>query len=594
MIQKLFNLIFTHKIISVAIVTILAGGFYFIPKFFKQDAHNIKYTLTTAKRETITAFVSGSGQVLASNQINIKSKVSGDVIFIGAKSGDAVKAGQLLVQLDAREAQKLVRDAEISLENAQLSYKKLIQPPDALTILQAENSLIQAKELKKRYEDDLIKSYDDGFNTVSNAFLDLPSIMSGLQDLLLGTSFNSVQTNMDYYSSQVKMYDQKAVQYQDDAYRLYQKARASYDKNFEDYKKASRFSSVDIIEKLISQTYDTTKDIAEAVKSANNFIQFYKDKLLEQNSKPHPLADTHLNQLNTYTGKTNSHLLNLLGIKNTIQNSKENILSTERSIIEKEALLEKLKKGPDQLDIESQRLALKQKESALIDAKEKLSDYFIYAPFSGIIVKIDIKKGDTVPSGSTIAILISPQKMAEITLNEVDVSKVKIGQKATLNFDAVPNLSITGEVAEIDSIGTVSQGVASYNVKINFDTQDDRIKPGMTVSANIITDIRQNVLVIPNSALKTQGNAYFVEIPDTQEETSLQSAQNLTNIILKKPTLRKQVEIGIANDQYTEIISGLDEGSLIISGTFRPTTNNSNIRSGPSFRIPGLQGGGFR
>lgn len=601
-IKRLFSIIISHKVISLAVLLFLGGTFYFIKSSFFVSAEPTRYVLTTVKKETITLSVSGSGQVLALSQVDLKPKASGDIIFVGMKNGDEVKAGALLIQIDSREAQKSVRDAQTSLESAKLSYEKLIQPTDPLTILQAENSLIEIKNSKLRHEDNLKKSYEDGFNNVSNAFLDLPSIISGLNDILLGTSFNSVQTNMDYYSSEVKMYDQKVLQYQDDAYKLYQKARASYDKNFENYKALSRFSPNEAIEALISQTYDTTKDIAEAVKSANNLIQFYKDKLLEKNLKPRALADTHLSQLNNFTGKTNSHLLNLLNIKRTIEDSKQNIESAIRSIEEKTASLEKLKKGPDPLDIESQKLSLKQRENALRDAQEKLSDYYLYSPFSGIITKMNAKKGDTISANSVVAVLVSPQRMAEITLNEVDVSKVKIGQKAVLTFDAIPELSITGHVAEIDAIGTQSQGVVSYNIKISFDTQDDRIKPGMTVTANIITDVKPEAIAIPNSALISQNNSYFVEIPaidkqDNQNVNQNLSRQSSSSITLKNPPRRQQVEIGIANDEYTEIISGLKDGDIIIANTIKQSNNtsgaNRTLQPSSPFRIPGF-GGGFR
>ena len=99
--------------------------------------------------------------------------------------------------------------------------------------------------------------------------------------------------------------------------------------------------------------------------------------------------------------------------------------------------------------------------------------------------------------------LITKQKIAEISLNEVDAAKVKVGQKVTLTFDAIDGLSITGEVSEIDALGTVSQGVVTYGVKIAFDTQDERVKSGMSVSAAIITDVKQNVLLVPNAAVKS-------------------------------------------------------------------------------------------
>ena len=136
--------------------------------------------------------------------------------------------------------------------------------------------------------------------------------------------------------------------------------------------------------------------------------------------------------------------------------------------------------------------------------KKKLADYTVRAPFDGVIAEFNVKKGDTVSAGSSVGMLVTKQQIATISLNEVDAAKVKVGQKATLIFDAVSDLTITGEVAEVDAVGTVSQGVVSYNVKVVFDVQDERIKPGMTVTANIIISSKPNVLMVKTSAIKNQ------------------------------------------------------------------------------------------
>ena len=117
-----------------------------------------------------------------------------------------------------------------------------------------------------------------------------------------------------------------------------------------------------------------------------------------------------------------------------------------------------------------------------------------------------VEVGEDASSGITMGTIITAQELATIVLNEVDVAKVKLGEKATLTFDAIPDLTIAGQVSEIDSVGTVSQGVVNYNVKISFATQDDRVKSGMSVDATIITDIAQNVVVVPNGAIKTANN----------------------------------------------------------------------------------------
>jgi multidrug efflux pump subunit AcrA (membrane-fusion protein) len=159
-------------------------------------------------------------------------------------------------------------------------------------------------------------------------------------------------------------------------------------------------------------------------------------------------------------------------------------------------------------------------------------------------------------------------------LSEVDAAKVKVGQKATLTFDAVSDLTMTGAVAEIDTIGTVSSGVVSYTVKISFDAQDERIKPGMSVSANIVTDVQTDVLAVSNSAVRSQNGAYYVEMPDAAEAAILQNSTG--GVFLTKPIWRQAVEVGAANDEMTVIISGLDAGDLIITNTITSAASTSS------------------
>lgn len=579
MLKKSLEIVLKHKIIAVVIAILAAGGGYLGYNYFFGAVQDTRYVLAAVEKGTIVSSVSGSGQVSATNQIDVKSKVSGDVARVGVINGREVKAGALLVELDSRDAQKAVRDAEANLESAKLSLEKLKKPADALSILQAENALVQAEESKRNYEDALEKSYDDGFNGVANAFLDLPTVMTGLQDILLGTNFSGgLQWNLDYYADTVKGYDEKVNQYRDDAYNAYQAARKAYDKNFADYKSASRFSGKETIEELINQTYNTSKSVAEAVKSSSNFIQFYQDKLTERNLKPQSFSNTHLASLNVYTGDTNTHLLNLLTIKNDIKNAKENIINADRVIAEKTESIAKLKAGTEPLDVKSQELAIKQKENALLDAKEKLADYFIRVPFAGIVAEINVKIGEPVSANAIIATLITKQRVAEISLNEVDVAKIKVGQKATLVFDAVPDLSIAGKVAEIDVIGAVSQGVVSYGVKITFDTQDERVKPGMSVSASIITDVKTAALIIPNGAVKNKGNGYYIEMFDAE----MPESQNSQGVASAEPPRQQPIEIGISNDTQTEIVSGLKEGGRVVVRTVTAAASQTTQQQSPS------------
>lgn len=554
-----------RKVATVLIVLVVAGGLYYAYGVLKGGNIEPRYVLAAAESGTLVVSVSGTGQVSVEDQINIKAKASGDVTAIPVANGQSVSAGTILVQLDSRDAEKAVRDAEVNLESARIALEKLAGPEGAAISRAKENA-----------EADLAQSYEDGFNTVANAYLDLPALIAGLQSILYSKSFDPSIENVYYYSNSVETYDASVVKYRNDVIAAYHVARTSYDKNFAAYKATSRFSTNEEIEALIGETYDTTKNIAEAAKSATNLIQFYKDKLIERNLQPSSVADAHLSSLATYTDKTNSHLTSLLSAQNAIKDNKDAVVNAD-------------------LDVRSQALTVKQRENALFDAKEKLDDYFIRAPFDGVVAKVDVKRGEPISTGAVVATFIARQPVAEISLNEVDVAQVKVGQRATLTFDAVPGLTIVGEVNEIDTVGTISAGVVSYIVKVNFTTRDDRVKPGMTVTADIVTESKHDVLLVPNSAVKAQSGSSYVEVANVDIPENRTNGREMVGTTLQTPPRRVPVEVGFSNDEFTEILSGLKAGERVVVVTLHgnapaPAARRQNA----GFRLPIPGGGGVR
>ena len=569
MLFKLTTKIKKYKVASGAIFLVLIGiGYFGYTKIFNNDGV-IRYATAKARKSTLVSSITGSGQVSALNQVDIKAKASGEALWVNVVNSQYVYAGAVIAQLDDRDAKKIVRDAQIALDQAKLELEKM----KGLTTDRGN-----LRGVIEKAQDNLTKSYDDGFSTVADTFLALPDIMTSVHDILFSSAIQSTQWNINYFADSIKLYDKKSAVYQESASHGYQKARSSYDTAFSTYKNASRFSDGSAIELLITQAYDTVKNIAEALKNTNDLIQFYKDTLATEDIKSISLADTYLINLNGYIGKTNSLLLGLLSIKNSIQTNKEALVGTD-------------------FDIADQEIKVRQAENTRDTANEKLADYTIRAPFAGIIAKLNIKIADSVSNGTAIATLVTTQKIAEISLNEIDVAKIKVGQKVMLTFDAIPNLTITGDVAEVDAVGTVSQGVVTYTVKIGFDTQDDRVKTAMSVSAAIVTEAKPNALLVPNSAVKSQGGISYVEVPNEADMSS--ATANVSGAVFRNPTRQQQVEVGLSNDKFTEIVGGLQQGDVVVTRTIQPTaTQTTQTQQNSSLRIPGLntggRGGGFR
>jgi multidrug efflux pump subunit AcrA (membrane-fusion protein) len=692
--KKIFSLNFIkkHKVFyGMSLIIFIVVGYYTYGKINNKEGE-IKYTIAMVQKGSIVSTISGSGQVAVLNQIDIKPKVSGDIAEINLVVGQEVKKGDLIAKIDDNNAKKAVRDAEVALETANIDLSKLISPAEELDFFRAENDLLTAKtkletlinpneetlyqaetvlissqdsllklknsqttaysnalESKQNYEDELEKIYEDSFNAISDIFLEIPTTIIDLRDVLyseeisksditagnLSWNKSALLNNINGFDSDDRDKLQVFIASAENDYKL---TRERFDANLINYKSANRYSEKIIIENLANETLETLRAMSDTIKSEINMLDFWVDYRSQRGFKIFTQAASYQTDLKSYTSKINSNLSNTLSIKTKIDDGKKSIVtaqenidklkqeqpldlaSSERTVKEKKNALEKLKKpeqsdinaaqilvkekelaledlkaGADSLDIRTKRNIVAQKQDALSQAKEDVLNHNIYAPYDAFVAAADVKKGDSVSSGSSLATLITKQKIAVITLNEIDVSKLKKGQKAIVKLDSIESFEITGEVAEIDVIGKVSQGVVTYDAKIIFDAQDERIKPGMSISVSIIIDKKLDVLVVANSAVKTSGGNQYVEMPNEEINSTL--SENKSGIVLKSSLKQIQIQTGLFDDTNTEIISGLNERDVIITKKINPTTaataNQTQTQQGQSlFQVPGSGGGG--
>lgn len=242
-------------------------------------------------------------------------------------------------------------------------------------------------------------------------------------------------------------------------------------------------------------------------------------------------------------------------------------------------------------------------DSAISIAKAQLSAAWysyqqssntIYAPASGILTNFALTKGMSVANLSTnssssnsdsatqsVGIISNPnnQTTASVSLTEIDVVSVKPGQKVTMTMDAFPDKTFTGEILAINTNGQSSSGVTSYPTIIVFDNSLDNIYPNMSVSANIIIDSKTDVLIIPSSAI--------------QKTDVISSVKVLKDGQISEVT----IEVGISDNSNSEIISGLNEGEVVITsisnGVDKTNTSTSTTKS--VFSGSGIGGmGGMR
>ena len=219
---------------------------------------------------------------------------------------------------------------------------------------------------------------------------------------------------------------------------------------------------------------------------------------------------------------------------------------------------------------------LESAQSKVDSTQDSYDDYTITAPISGRVITKTSKAGDNISRSSNnstvMAVIYDMSQMTfEMSVDELDVQKVKVGQTVEVTADAIENKTFTGTVTNVSLQSSYSNGVTNYPVTVTLDEVGDLL-PGMNVDGRIILDQADDALLIPVTALM-RGNRVYVK------DESVTEAQGTAPAGFRAV----EVETGLVNDDYVEVVSGLEEGEVVYVSQ---TTSNSN-----TLMMPGMQGG---
>jgi len=621
MFKKIFSRIIGRKKIFALLFFLLIGGGFLTFKLVNGETVETNYYLAAVEKGNISTVISGSGQVYGQDQIALNPEVSGKVTQVYVSDNQVVDEGAIILTINSTSANQSVREAQAALKSAQLDLTELLSPTDDLTLLQAKNSLAQSEralaalqptvdeiadaetavekaerdlsEIQVTNGQDVSSSVEDGYNAVVSAFLELPGVMNDLADLI-GTE-NSSEEYIGFYDLLVgSSYSEKLL-------ADYYSAEGYFNAAQVDYLNSNQSSDSEVKEQLSKDTLAVAKLISNSVNDANNLFDAIQSEnyshsaIVEHIDEMIPIISGDISDINSIISslQTSTDTIervnlsapyDLADAEEVLKDAEDNLAdllagadddelaSAEENVAEKKLQLANLEAGADESEIEAQKIVVAQKQNALTEAYENLEKYTIKAPVSGAVAGLTVKRGDSLTSGTTVATLVSNQKTAVISLNEVDVAKVKVDNKATLTFDALEDLTISGTVTSVDMIGSSSQNVVTYDVHIAFDTQDDRILPGMSVTADIVTEIKTDILMVNSNAIQSRDNIYYVQ----KFDQTFSDTEMISGVTSSVAPTAVDVEVGISNDTDTEIVSGLSEGNQVI---IRTSTGSSGSNS---------------
>ncbi|MBC7836515.1 efflux RND transporter periplasmic adaptor subunit [Acetobacteraceae bacterium] len=507
-----------HTFWTIGGLLVLAVAAFFI---FRPSAP-AQFEYITVQAATLKTSVEGSGSVSTESQVRLKSTVSGKITEVMVASGGEVKKGQALVRIDGTQAWQSLQRANLNLQKSQLALEKA----RAASVLKEEKTENTLEEAQTTLED----AYTLVQSTLTSTYTDVENTLSEIDTLLSGGGYLNWQDNSFEYSSQSRTYIDRA----EESYWAAENAHKDAVKN---NRLLDENSSRDTVEVVLDETEDVVRLTVQAAKDAHDAVAYIR----ERDKYEVEQADEAWDAVAALTDDINATAKAITAVQ-------KDLTAAKQAIEESRLDLEDIESGSNDLDIRTQELDVQDKRQSVAEAQTELAKYTIIAPFAGTIGSIEALPYDWMPNNTTVATLSTDKNIAEITLNEVDVINIAIGQKAELTFDAIPDLVLAGVVSEIDSVGIETSNVVSFKVKIVLDENDGRIRPGMGVTANIITSEKENVLLVPNGSIRNENRHDYVEV------------RNLSTGVNDKV----EVILGDSNDTDTEIISGLKEGQEVV------------------------------
>lgn len=594
-------------IVLIVVLAVLLGGFFLYKKKTTSQKRQGDQSVSTAtvKRTDISSELTASSALSPKDTYEVTSLVEGEVIEANFEEGDVVEKGQILYRIDATSMDSDLSSAETSLQRAKESAQTAQSNYAEETARIAGNTYRSTASgyIKTLY----IKEGDKVNNGTKIADLYDDSVMKITVPFLSGEA------------AEINVGDEAAVILEDTGEQI--SGTVTVVSSMEETLSGGRLVKNVTFE--VSNPGGLTTDTAASVK-VDGFV---------------------CSAEGTFAAKTETTLsVEISGNKSL---EIENLLIHEGSYVEKNSELfqvtaktaeEYLKEFKDA--VESADDNLENAENKLSNTQDSVDDYTITAPISGTVITKNAKVGDKISKSSsgttTMAVIYDLSTMTlEMSVDELDVSSIKVGQSVEITADAVEGETFTGTVTNVSLQSSYSNGVTNYPVTVTLDDTGSLL-PGMNVDAKIILDSSENALVIPASALMRGNRVYVKKSSDSTENADTQRNDSSDNVgdadserknhgdgtlnadsVDRQPDAGAeasgsskgsgtdnssskstgsgksgssnvpdgfeavQVTTGIINDDYVEILSGLSEGDEVyISSESGSSTQTDQMQMG--------------
>lgn len=465
-----------------------------------------EYVQDAPQVQDVSNSLSGVGTLKPAQTYTVTSLVDGKILAADFEEGDVVEEGTVLYTVDSADAATNVEKAQIALEQAQRNYEKVV---DRQYVRAEASGTVSVLKVKKGDE---ITSGQE------------VAIIRDSSTMLLSLLFPAVDAANFWVG---------------------QDALVTLDGTFEQI--PGRVLSVTGTDALGTGNM-LTRTVVVAVPNAGG--------LTTAQAATASVAGIHSIASAAFTYNDEKTLT--ASAAGTVTG----LLVKEGDAVDKDAILIELSGDDLTESIQSASETLRNAELSMKNMEDTMANYTITSPIKGTIVQKNYKQGDSLSTGKEMCIIydLSYLEMV-ISVDELNISALEVGQPVVITADAVNGQSYEGKVTRVSVAGNTSGGTTTYPVTIRID-QTEGLRPGMNANAEIVTAKSSQTLTVPNAAIIR--GSYVLVTTDSPSAANADESMTAPEGYVYVP-----VKTGVSGDDYTEILSGLCAEDTI---AYDPTT----------------------
>lgn len=535
-------------VIIVLIIAAVIVGFILYKNYQKksEEKKEIMKQVSKVTKMNLSSELSGSGTLAAKDSYTVTSLVEGTVKGVYFEQGDIVKKGDLLIELDSASAERTVTNASTSIakakedfERAKYEYDKILDDYSGNTYKAPISGYL--KTLKVKAGDKLSNNTEIGTILDDSKFkITVPFLSQDAQGIKIGdTSWIVLQENDEIIRGTVTEVGNADQIINGGAMVRYVTSVVTNPGGLtSDYN-----GLVSVLDKCSVEDAPFVEYNTETMKYTDSTNKIEVVKILVPEG--------------SYVTKGQAIFsLTPEGTREAINSKKSSYLSAQESIIKSETTLE--------------------------NAWDAYENYYITAPIDGKVISKNVKIGDKIQrnSGSSATTLCTIYDLTELTfsmsIDEMDITQVEVGQKVNVTADAFSNKRFNGEITEVSWVAANSNGVTNYPVTVTITDFGDLL-PGMNVDGSVVLAQAKDAICVPTDALQRGDVVYVLNTSPTIKNANGNIDQEgisdrVKNMVPDGFTAVK-VTKGISNENYIQITSGLQEGDEVYV-TKQTTSNN--------------------